>query len=797
MRKRLLLPLVVALGSTMPLAATPATLSDALLFVTQVPLPMDAQKVKLQPNPVTALFANHTTDPARAPRGGDLYLRKADGTLVNLTATATPTPFGTATGFQGASAIAVRDPAVSFDAKKALFSMVVGAPSAPGDGPYYWQIYEVTNLDLVISSGAAPAISKLANQPATSNNIYPSYAANGKVIFVSDFNANGAHLVPQLDEYVCQPTNTGVWSLDPTDASSLAQLDASPSGDFAPFVDSFGRIILTRWDHLQRDALADADFHNPGSPPNGAFNFDTEDPNAAALADTSESFPAPQGTRSDLLQPHEVQFEFNLFFPWMLDQDGGNLETINHIGRHELVRALGPAFDNDSNIVGATYANLPGQSNPLTTRSNGKWLQSGMLQIRELPTAAGTYIGIDASETGTQGAGQIVELAIAPAVDPDDAVAAWVTPWAGKFVPSFPSQCSTGYYRDPAGLSDGTIVAAFAGESSPGSPINVGFVNNGTATSPAPNYQFRLMTVTSNNTQCPGFKGYDAPLTGGIVKSLSYFDGAVTVHGDTGPGVTLWEIEPVPVIAHGSPALAPTHTLPATEMALFGTGPSGTGVDFTQFQQWLVTHDLALIVGRNITTRDHADRQQPWQLVVQQPGGAQTPSPATVTPNTIPPGQAVYPVKYLQIFQGDLERAYGGAATLPANRPPGRRVHAKPLHDGGPHLPPSDGSAPAGTVEIEADGSWAALVPAHRALSWQLIDDTGAPKVRERYWVSFGRGETRVCTSCHGINTTDQQGNAAPTNPPSALTNLLLYWKSSLFSDDFEALMKRWSAFSP
>jgi hypothetical protein len=45
--------------------------------------------------------------------------------------------------------------------------------------------------------------------------------------------------------------------------------------------------------------------------------------------------------------------------------------------------------------------------------------------------------------------------------------------------------------------------------------------------------------------------------------------------------------------------------------------------------------------------------------------------------------------------------------------------------------------------------------------------------VRERYWVSFQAGEIRSCTSCHGVNATDQAGRTTATNSPIALRSLL------------------------
>jgi hypothetical protein len=81
-------------------------------------------------------------------------------------------------------------------------------------------------------------------------------------------------------------------------------------------------------------------------------------------------------------------------------------------------------------------------------------------------------------------------------------------------------------------------------------------------------------------------------------------------------------------------------------------------------------------------------------------------------------------------------------------------------------------------VTIAPDGSMAALVPARRALSWQLTDPNGAGVVRERNWVSFQAGEIRVCASCHGINTASHTGATSPTNTPQALAQLLAEWKS-------------------
>ena len=64
-------------------------------------------------------------------------------------------------------------------------------------------------------------------------------------------------------------------------------------------------------------------------------------------------------------------------------------------------------------------------------------------------------------------------------------------------------------------------------------------------------------------------------------------------------------------------------------------------------------------------------------------------------------------------------------------------------------------------------------------MTWQLTDTNGVGVVRERYWLTFASGEIRTCTSCHGINETDQDNQLAPTNTPLALVELLKYWKTN------------------
>ncbi|PYI83780.1 MAG: hypothetical protein DME26_14465, partial [Verrucomicrobia bacterium] len=179
--------------------------TNSILFVTQVPIPGDFTTVG-------SVFGNHRAQPDICGRGGDLYIRYANGTIRNLTRAA---GFG-AYGPQHTNGIAVRQPCVHWSGTKAVFSMVVGAPRFQYDysAVNYWQLFEITNFT---DSAAVPVIIKVPNQPTNYNNISPIYGTDDRIIFTSDRPRDGQrHLYPQLDEYEEAPTVTGLWSLQAT-----------------------------------------------------------------------------------------------------------------------------------------------------------------------------------------------------------------------------------------------------------------------------------------------------------------------------------------------------------------------------------------------------------------------------------------------------------------------------------------------------------------------------------------------------------------------------------------------------
>ena len=724
---------VEAAQCTVSSQLSPTGLPHPVLFVTQFPIAADFATIG-------STFANHFARVSRVGRGGDLFILYPDGTLCNLTREA---GFGAAGTFQGADAIAVRDPEVHWDGDRALFSMVVGAPTQQFQViEVYWQIYEVVGL----GAGTPMTITRVADQPADYNNITPIYSPDGKIVFSSDRPRDGRrHLYPQHDEYESTPTNTGLWSLD-RDSGELDLLNHAPSGVFTPTVDSFGRILFTRWDHLQRDQQADGDGN-----PFGTFDWASEEEDAAILA-AHEVFPEP---RNEEPGSNLNGFRINHFFPWQILPDGREEETLNHIGRHELHSFFARSFNDDPDLEDFIDV-VSGRVNPNDVLN--------FFQIVEDPTADGTYFGVEAPEFQTHASGMVIRLTAPPGLAPDQVVVTYVTHPDTETVVGdgdTPSADHSGHYRDPMPLSDGTLLAAHTAET------RAAF-NEGTRANPDPRYDFLVKTLVSTGPHLTA----GTSLTGGLSRQVEYFDPDVLVSYD-GP---FWELQPVEVRSRPAPPLLDV-PLPSPEAQVF----ADEGVHPDSFRDYLRANELALVVSRDVTSRDALDLQQPFNLRV--PGGTQT----TGT------GGLLYDVQYLQFFQADQVRGIGGSA----DPDPGRRVLARVMHEPIDN-PPSDG--PAGSVTLGLDGSMAAMVPAHRAMSWQLTDPAGEPVIRERYWLTFQPGEVRVCASCHGLSSADQTGGGEPIHSPEALRTLLRHWKSlgAVFEDGFESGdAGAWSSVTP
>ena len=743
------------------LAAQAVTPSKPILYVTQMPIPDEVltHTVTETKMSIASTMQSPLADPAHAGRGGALWIRYADGTKRNLTAAAgfggPVDANGNATGFQGAGSIAVHHPCMHWSGTKAVFAMVVGAPVSAVDATvFHWQLYEITSF----AAGQTPVIAPVAGQPAGYDNFEGCYDTQDRIIFVSDApHGLQANLFPQLDEYLNVPTNSGLWRLDPAQGNQLKQIIHTPSGAFTPFLDHAGRVLFVQWDHLARDVSATYDRPANGGLGetwtqtfNGNGTFDSEVPGAnftpgtAANYATFNTFPEPRNfDKTALLALGNVNGNaLNQFFPWECREDGSSHEIINHVGRHEFGGSnLRNSFTDDPNLVLPTFANPTALD---------------MLHLIESPVTTGTFYAVNPPELGTHMAGPILRFNGAFGTDPDLMAITYVTPIVNvpnTAVGQVPLANAVDIYRNPLPLSDGNLLAVHAA-------VKQYDTNSGAdAQHPKSRYDFKLrMLMTSGATMVPDTS---TVLVAEPNVSVSYFAGGMLLTYSAAP---LWELDPVEVTAPFKPAPLGSG-IASVEQTVFDEEK----VHAPTFQNYLRAHNLALVVNRNSTRRDAADRQQPFNLKV-----------ATSATQTLGAAGKIYDVGWMQILQADAIRGFTHSAAPGALPQPGRRHLPIALHDTLGEMPAVAG-APGGAVKLGDDGSWAAILPAGRAVTWQMLDGAGVKsQVKERYWVSFAAGEVRTCAVCHGVNTRDQAGNlGAPQNKPEALRPLLQFWRAN------------------
>jgi len=733
--------LLSACLTAITLGTAAAQIDKTVMYVTQVPTTTTTDTI-------VSIGGSHLATTKAAPRGGDLWIRYDNGSFKNITLEGrgpNGEQYGERSGIQGADSIAVRDPQVHWSGTKAVFSMVVGAPTSAADSTeFFWQLYEVTNF----GQGQTPVITRVESQPVEFNNIQPTYGSNDEIFFVSDRTLNGTKAnYPSRNEQGGVSV-TGLWKLEPSE-SKVTLIDHSPSGSFKPTVDSFGRVVFSRWDHLQRDETA-----------NNSQGVDYASEEAGAtFTGFVDVFPEAT-TAVDNVTGHK----FDLFLPWTVNQDGTGLLTMNHLGRHE----LGSAFKRsvtDSNLVDVNPPVNSGASVGQLTRAGS------YLHITECPSEPGMYVATDAVSSAVSG-GRLVtfsakpETVESPASNPDN-VTVMVNNNSGiARDPSFLS----GSGRLMATVATGPVITTSYGGHQTQGEIGTDFIPNRDnpfkITVSPPSTKTNLQT----GTKLVPTNFHTANVTNIVDGSNQTFSGQ------------LWELQPVEVRIRTIAEIPPsdrTETLQSPEKQMFREA----GVSVSAFKSWLKENDLAMVVSRNVTSRDANDKQQPFNLKVGN-GGAGSVDGNIDTPD--------YIVKGIQFFQGDYTRGYNATGFYEQE---GRRVKATNLHaDKGANRKTS---IPGGT-EIGHDGSMAMIVPAKRALTWQLVGTNEAeeeaaeqaghptpenePIVRERYWLSFSSGEVRLCVNCHGSNTSDQVGRYVDdprlANPPEALKTLLEDWKT-------------------
>ena len=798
--------LLLFIGVSRPLlAGDPA---NPILFVTQVPMPEEVNTRTITQSYLSCVspFSNHLGGTAFAGRGGSLWVRfgpNANPAHQQIDLLAAADWSAIPGGKPSFNTVAVRNPCVHWNAGRAVFSMVIGAPSSAADNTeFFWQLYEITLPTQAQLSGTTtkPVLTLVANQPPY-NNIMPCYAPDDQIIFSSDRPYNGQAHLRQREEYLGLPTVSGLWKLNPATAA-LRLLHHSPSGAFSPTVDSFGRLIFINWDHLSRDIEAVTDERDSDTAygeqapdnfggwhrtPNGSGNFADEGASSIFTSGTLyglgphlDIFPEPRSVDKRTLK---TQFPWavtisgsltnvingittNIFMPWMINLDGSGGEILNHVGRHEVAGSFTRSFNTDSNLVDLNPGVSAGYGGLVAHNSFGNFMA-----IREDPLNPGTYFGTDSVDLGSHGAGRIVKLTNAGAnVNPDTMLVGYVTVPVSPLpvvkvgmnvtgtTPFSPLPTAETVYRTPVPLKDGNLVASV------GTSKQADY-NQGTLAAPVSCFSpFRL---TSLKPISSGTYGPDITLTSGsgiTITSSYYVPGQAQQVQFT--NVVAWELDPAEVVTTNVPSTANTATavVDPIEAGAFTTAQ----VHLPTFQNWLTANNYALSVSRNVLLRDQHDRQQPFNLRNFW-NGQQAVAPGT--------SGTVYSIAWSQFFQADLRRGYLLSGTSPAL---GRRVVATPIHDGFAENIQVSG-APAGAVKLGNDSSVAAIVPAGKALTWQLLDnDTNlTSQIKERFWVTFQPGEIRSCANCHGINTANQLGTGRPTNTPQALLDLLAFWKTN------------------
>jgi Hydrazine synthase alpha subunit middle domain len=747
-------------GTTIPSVAAPLPANigaSAILFVTSVP----SSSFRNQLN----TFSNHKPGVTDALAGGDLYLRYGDGTLRNLTLEAGwGVPSGQIQG--GAKAISVRQPTVHWDGTKAIFSMLVGGATQRYANPTrLWQMYEVTGLGV----GQTAVITKVAKQP-NYNNVSPIYGSDDQILFTSDAPLYGmTHTYPQLDEYESSAVVTGIWKLNPA-TGKTKMIEHAPSGAFDLFLDSFGRLLFTKWEHLKRDQQADLTRYygstfNPydfadESPAATKKVFSQYNANNQLQADNKgvlyDVFPEARDAKDLTKDPNETINEFNQFFIWQINEDGSEEETINHAGRNEFGGMFMFGVFLDDPLLNFLMGNFSANAAMRATFRG----DAGIFQLREDSNTPGKYYGTYAQEFSRHAAGRIVEFSLPPGMNPEtmvmkDYTNATLDNDPNGTAPALASM--TGHYRNPLKLADNTWVVSHTPEYR---------MNAETSLNPlviAPRYVLQLKSFAKNPMGTDFIAG--ALLTGGLNKNILAWTDLASPVNYNGP---LNEHDMVELRPRARPQGKTMKIDPIEKIVL-----DEESVDESALRAWMVANNLALIVTRNMTMRDRADTSQPFNLNI--PGGVKNVPVPTV--NGKP--SKVYDIQDLQIFQGDLTRAYASSG----GNPPGRRVYSKPIHNSAqqPKLQSQNipnPTGPAGSVKIGLDGSMAAFVPAGRALTWQVTSPTGKPVIRERNWLTFAPGEIRTCASCHGVNSSTHNNLAEPINKPQALRDLMTYWKT-------------------
>jgi hypothetical protein len=156
-----------------------------------------------------------------------------------------------------------------------------------------------------------------------------------------------------------------------------------------------------------------------------------------------------------------------------------------------------------------------------------------------------------------------------------------------------------------------------------------------------------------------------------------------------------------------------------------------------------------------------------WDVLPRPLKARPEPSRTAVTP--------VSPISTADTTIGALNVYDTSLADIRQNLTPGSVVKARLLEgfsgeEGGVDMfgtTEFDGQAKYGEVPVQADGSFAAVVPGNVPFHIQLVDKFGMSIANEPIWISGRAGEQRFCGGCHESRT------KAATLPPGIPTNVL------------------------
>ena len=161
------------------------------------------------------------------------------------------------------------------------------------------------------------------------------------------------------------------------------------------------------------------------------------------------------------------------------------------------------------------------------------------------------------------------------------------------------------------------------------------------------------------------------------------------------------------------------------------------------------------------------DDQNMWDVLPRPLRARPEPSKTPVTP--------VSPLSMADTTIGALNVYDSSLGEIKANLTPGSVVKARLLEgfsgeEGGVNMfgtTEFDGQAKYGEVPVNADGSFAAVVPGNVPFHIQLVDKFGLSIANESIWISGRAGEQRFCGGCHESRT--KAATLAPGIPTGIL----------------------------